>query len=127
MTRATLLTIAFLLALAAPASAKLTVGIGEQNAAFFADERWKALKAPHVRYVLSWDALKRNGWEEAQLDNYMWWARQVRAKVMITFGASRRAGRSGTSHGSRPATTTRCAPRAPSARCQRRRCSTRRT
>lgn len=93
MTRTVVLTIAFVLALAAPASAKLTVGIGEQNAAFFHDKRWLALKRPDVRYVLSWDALKRNNWEEAELDNYMFWARQVNARVMITFGHSRRKGR----------------------------------
>jgi hypothetical protein len=93
VTRTVVLTIAFVLALAAPASAKLTVGIGEQNAAFFHDERWLALERPDVRYVLSWDALRRNNWEEAELDNYMWWARQVNAKVMITFGHSRRKGR----------------------------------
>lgn len=92
MTRTAVLTIAFLLALAAPASAKLTVGIGEQNAAFFGDKRWQALDRPDVRYVLSWDALKRNNWEKAELDNYMYWARQVRARVMITFGHSRRKG-----------------------------------
>jgi hypothetical protein len=93
VTRTVVLTIAFVLALAAPASAKLTVGIGEQNAAFFHDKRWLALKRPDVRYVLSWDALKRNNWEEAELDNYMFWARQVNARVMITFGHSRRKGR----------------------------------
>jgi hypothetical protein len=93
VTRAALLTIVFLLALAAPASARLTVGIGEQNAVFFTDKRWQALDAPDVRYVMSWDALKRNNWEEGELDNYMYWARQVGARVMITFGHSRRPGR----------------------------------
>jgi hypothetical protein len=92
VTRTALLTIALVLALAAPASAKLTVGIGEQNPAFFGDERWLELDAPHVRYVMSWDALRRNSWEEAQLETYMAMARQVGAKVMITFGASRRRG-----------------------------------
>jgi hypothetical protein len=93
VTRTALLTVVLLLALAAPASAKLTVGIGEQNPVFFADKRWQALDAPHVRYVMSWDALKRRGWEQGQLDNYMFWARQTDAKVMITFGHSRRKGR----------------------------------
>ena len=92
MTRVALLTIAVLLVFAAPAPAKLRVGIGEQNAAFFHDERWQALDSPYVRYVMSWDALRRNSWEEAELHNYMWWARQVNAKVLITFGHSRRRG-----------------------------------
>src|SRR5918998_956301 len=93
MIRAVLLTLALLLALAAPASAKLTFGIGEQNPALFTDERWRALKAPHVRYVVPWDALRRKGFEVAELDSYMYWARQTGARVMVTFGASRRRGR----------------------------------
>jgi hypothetical protein len=93
VTRAALLTFALVLVLAAPASAKLTVGIGEQNPAFFQDKRWQALDAPDVRYVLSWDALRRKGWELGQLDTYMALARQMKARVMITFGHSRRRGR----------------------------------
>lgn len=93
MTRAALLTIVFLLTLAAPASAKLIVGIGEQNPQFFVDKRWQALDAPHVRYVLSWDALRRNSWERQQLVDYMGAARAMGAKVMVTFGHSRRSGR----------------------------------
>jgi hypothetical protein len=92
MSRTALLTVALLLTLAAPASAKLTIGIGEQNPAFFTDERWQALKAPDVRYVMSWDALRRNGFEKAELDSYMYWARQTGARVMVTFGHSRRRG-----------------------------------
>ena len=92
MTGTAVLAVALLLLLAAPASAKLTVGIGEQNPAFFTDPRWRALDSPHVRYVMAWDALRRNSWEEAELDDYMHRAREVGAKVMITFGASRRRG-----------------------------------
>jgi hypothetical protein len=92
MLRIALLAAVLALAAAAPASAKLTVGIGEQNAAMFHDKRWLALKAPDVRYVMPWDALKRNSWEKAELDNYMNWARAVKARVMITFGHSRRGG-----------------------------------
>jgi hypothetical protein len=93
MTRLVLLTTLLVLGLAGPASAKLTVGIGEQDAGFFADPRWQALDAPHVRYVMPWDAIQRNGWELAILDNYMFWARQVKAKVLISFGHSSRRGR----------------------------------
>jgi hypothetical protein len=93
VTRIALLTLALLLGLAAPASAKLTVGIGEQNPAFLQDKRWQALDAPHVRYVMSWDAIRRRSWELGQLDTYMALARQMDAKVMITFGHSRRRGR----------------------------------
>jgi hypothetical protein len=93
MLRAVLLTAAFVLVLAAPASAKLNVGIGEQTPAFMADKRWQDLDAPHVRYVMPWDALRRKGWEQTQLHQYMAFARQYGAKVMITFGHSMRAGR----------------------------------
>jgi hypothetical protein len=93
MTRLVLLTTLLVLGLAGPASAKLTVGIGEQNAAMFHDKRWLALDAPHVRYVLPWDALRRNDWELAVFDNYMSWARQTKAKVLISFGHSTRRGR----------------------------------
>jgi hypothetical protein len=93
MTRLVLITTLLFLGLAGPASAKLTVGIGEQNAEMFADKRWKALKAPDVRYVLPWDAIQRNGWELGAFDNYMNWARQVKARVLLSFGHSTRRGR----------------------------------
>ncbi len=93
MTRVALLTFVLALALAAPASAKLTVGIGEQNPLFFGDKRWQALDAPHVRYVMTWDALRRNSWERVQLRDYVAAARATGAKVMITFGHSNRRGR----------------------------------
>ena len=57
MTRLVLITTLLVLGLAGPASAKLTVGIGEQNAVMFTDKRWQALNAPDVRYVMPWDAI----------------------------------------------------------------------
>jgi hypothetical protein len=93
MTRLVLITTLLVLGLAGPASAKLTVGIGEQNAVMFADPNWQALKAPHVRYVMPWDAIQRNGTDLAILDNYMYWARQTKAKVLLSFGHSNRRGR----------------------------------
>ena len=54
----TALALGLLLALAAPAqAAKLRVGVGEQNPAFFADKRWQALDAPDVRFVVAWNAM----------------------------------------------------------------------
>jgi hypothetical protein len=93
MTRLLLITTVLFLGLAGPASAKLTVGIGEQDAEIFADKRWLALKAPDVRYVLPWDAIQRDDWELAVFDNYMNWARQAKARVLISFGHSTRRGR----------------------------------
>jgi hypothetical protein len=93
MTRLFLLTTLLVVGLAGPASAKLTVGIGEQNSAMFQDKRWRALDAPHVRYVMPWDAMTRKGWERTRLEDYMYWARQTKAKVLLSFGHSTRRGR----------------------------------
>lgn len=93
MTRLVLITALLVLGLAGPASAKLTVGIGEQNSAMFRDKRWQALDAPHVRYVMPWDALRRKGWEKTKVEDYMHWARQSKAKVLMSFGHSTRRGR----------------------------------
>jgi hypothetical protein len=93
MTRLVLITTLLVLGLAGPASAKLTVGIGEQNAVMFTDPRWQALDAPDVRYVMPWDAIQRNGMDLAVLDNYMYWARQTKARVLLSFGHSNRRGR----------------------------------
>ena len=41
---------------------------------------------------MPWDAIRRNGWELAVLDNYMDWARQRTRRVLISFGHSRRRG-----------------------------------
>jgi hypothetical protein len=88
------LAIAFVLALliAVPATASAArrpvVGIGEQSHAMFSDPQWKALKAPHVRVVVSWDVL----WvpeELAELDAYMAAAKRAKAKLLVTFAHSR--------------------------------------
>jgi hypothetical protein len=92
MTRLVLITTLLVLGLAGPASAKLTVGIGEQNAQMFTDGRWMALDAPHVRYVMPWDAIRRHGDDLVWLDNYMYWARQANAKVLLSFAHSNRRG-----------------------------------
>jgi hypothetical protein len=90
--RAILLTAGVLLLAAPAAEARLQLGMGEQNPAFFDDPRWQALKARHVRYVVSWDALHRPR-ELAQLDAWMAAAQRVGAKPLITFGHSWRRGR----------------------------------
>ena len=92
MTRLVVITTLLFLGLAGPASARLIVGIGEQTPVLFTDKRWQALDAPDVRYVMSWDAIKRNDWELAQLDSYMTQARAAKARVLISFGHSRRPG-----------------------------------
>jgi hypothetical protein len=93
MTRLVLLTTLLVLGLAGPAQAKLTVGIGEQNPAFFDDKRWQNLDAPYVRYVMPWDAMRRNNWEEDQLNYYLHKARDMDVQVLLSFGHSSRRGR----------------------------------
>jgi hypothetical protein len=88
MCRAAAIALLVLLAAAAPANAKLAVGIGEQNPAFFDDKRWQRLKTPHVRLVVPWNAL-RSEWQTAELDTWLGAARRRRAKPLITFGHSR--------------------------------------
>jgi hypothetical protein len=54
----------------------------------FSDARWKALHAPNVRLVVSWDVL----WvrpELAELDSYMAAAKAAKARVLVTFAHSR--------------------------------------
>jgi Glycosyl hydrolase catalytic core len=50
------LVIGLFLALAAPASAALTVGIGDQQPAAYAHARLRALKLPTARMIVPWDA-----------------------------------------------------------------------
>jgi hypothetical protein len=89
VTRAALISLAFLLALAAPAAAApLKLGIGEQNPEFFDDPRWQRLDAPYVRYAVAWDAL-RSKWQTEELDRWMTAARRARAKILVTFSHSR--------------------------------------
>ena len=88
MIRAVLIAVLLALGLAAPASARLTVGIGEQNPAFFEDRRWQRLDMPHVRYVVAWNALT-SPWQTAELDAWMAAARRQKARVLITFGHAR--------------------------------------
>jgi hypothetical protein len=80
------------LAGAAPASARLSIGIGEQNPSFFDDPRWRALDSPHVRLVVPWDALKHEA-ETAAVDTWMAMAEREGARPLITFGHSRKRGR----------------------------------
>jgi hypothetical protein len=89
VTRAALITVALFLTLAPAAAARPPhIGIGEQNPGFFDDRRWKALDSPHVRLVVSWDALKSD-WQTAELDTWMAAAARAKAKPLITFGHSR--------------------------------------
>jgi hypothetical protein len=89
--RTALIALALVLVLAPAATAKLRIGIGEQSPAMFDDKRWQALDSPHVRFVVAWDALRRNDWQRAELDAWMAAAERAGAKPLISFGHSRRS------------------------------------
>jgi hypothetical protein len=55
--RSALLTLAFVLVLAAPAQAALQVGIGDQHPSAYADARLRALQLPVARMIVPWDAV----------------------------------------------------------------------
>jgi Glycosyl hydrolase catalytic core len=84
------------LALLAPAtaSAKITakVGIADQKADMFGDQRFKNLKLKMVRRSVAWDAM-RHPWQVAELDAWMNAARSAGASPLITFARSRVASR----------------------------------
>jgi hypothetical protein len=95
MTRTTLIALLLLVGVAAPAQAKKPkpyVGIGEQNPQLFSDTRWIDLEKPDVRYVASWDAL-RTVRGRAEVDLWMRAAEFRHARVLLSFGHSRRSHR----------------------------------
>ena len=73
--------------MAATAEAKPIVGIGEQRPEMFIDKNWRAWAHPDVRYVIPWDGLTRKQ-DRAQADWYLTWARDAKARVLLTFGHS---------------------------------------
>jgi hypothetical protein len=80
-------------ACAPPARARVTIGIGQQTPELFTSRYWRALRAPHVRYVAPWDAMGDRR-QRAAVDAYMAAAKRAGAKVMIGFEHSLRTARS---------------------------------
>ena len=76
------------LVVAAPASAKYRVGIGEQDAAMFDTPAWQSLKLKRVRYLVPWDYTKHRG-QRDEVNYFMFRARQARQDVLVTFTARR--------------------------------------
>ena len=74
------------LVVAAPASAKYKVGIGEQDAKVFTDGTWQALKLKRVRYLVPWDYAKHPG-QRDEVNYFMSRAREKRQDVLVTFTA----------------------------------------
>ncbi|MBX5443494.1 MAG: hypothetical protein IRZ32_18445, partial [Solirubrobacteraceae bacterium] len=89
---ALLAALAVALTTASTASARVTIGIGQQTIEIFRSPEWRALNAPDVRYVTPWDT----AFDPAQLDKLDTWmtaAREAGARVMIGFHRSYRSER----------------------------------
>ena len=99
MIRASLLALAATVLLAAPATAQTTlrpvagvtqaeIGIADQKAEAFADERLGALGLGYTRRSVAWDALGSD-WQVAELDAWVEAARDAGLEPLITFARSR--------------------------------------
>jgi hypothetical protein len=69
------------------------VGIGEQDAAMFADPNWQALGIRDVRILVPWDVLHSDDWQRSELDAYMAAAHAAHARVLLSLSRSRVSGR----------------------------------
>ena len=76
------------LVVAAPASAKYRVGLGEQNPQMFSTPSWQSLKLKRVRYLVPWDYAK-HGFQRDEVNHFMQLARSNRQDVLVTFTARR--------------------------------------
>jgi Glycosyl hydrolase catalytic core len=76
------------LVVAAPASAKYRVGLGEQNASMFDNASWQSMKLKRVRYLVPWDYAKHRG-QRDEVNYFMARARQAKQDVLVTFTARR--------------------------------------
>ena len=86
--RLTLIAVVMSLVVAAPASAKYRVGLGEQNPQMFDTASWQSLKLKRVRYLVPWDYNKHAA-QRAEVFNFMNRARASRQDVLVTFTARR--------------------------------------
>jgi hypothetical protein len=76
------------LVVAAPASAKYRVGLGEQNPQMFSNDSWQSMKLKRVRYLVPWDYAKHRG-QRDEVNYYMTLAHQAKQDVLVTFTARR--------------------------------------
>ena len=76
------------LVVAAPASAKYRVGLGEQNPQMFDAPSWQSLKLKRVRYLVPWDYAKHPG-QRDEVNFFMSRAQANRQDVLVTFTARR--------------------------------------
>jgi hypothetical protein len=76
------------LVVAAPASAKYKVGLGEQKPQMFDNASWQSLKLKRVRYLVPWDYAKHGG-QRDEVNFFMARALANRQDVLVTFTARR--------------------------------------
>src|SRR6185503_18695769 len=74
------------LVVAAPASAKYRVGLGEQNPQMFENPSWQSMKLKRVRYLVPWDYAKHRA-QRDEVNYYMAKARFAKQDVLVTFTA----------------------------------------
>jgi hypothetical protein len=73
---------------AAPAGARIPLGMGEQQARMFDDVRWERLGLRHARVLADWDALDYKR-QRVALDQWMAGARATGTRVLLSFRYSR--------------------------------------
>jgi hypothetical protein len=76
------------LVVAAPASAKYRVGVGEQSPQMFDAASWQSMKLKRVRYLVPWDYAKHPA-QRDEVNHFMARARAMRQDVLVTFTARR--------------------------------------
>ena len=76
------------LVVAAPASAKYKVGLGEQKPQMFDNASWQSLKLKRVRYLVPWDYAKHRG-QRDEVNFFMARALANKQDVLVTFTARR--------------------------------------
>ena len=74
--------------IAGAASARVPIGMGEQQARMFGDPRWERLGLRHARVLADWDALAYRRQRRA-LDEWMAGARASGTRVLLSFRYSR--------------------------------------
>jgi len=92
--RRSLLTLALVLGLAAPAHAAshFQLGIGEQQPTIFSDPRFAAVGIHNVRFMTAWDVGCHPGPDRDTFETWLTAAREAGARPMIAFSFSSRAG-----------------------------------
>jgi hypothetical protein len=74
-------------AVPAPASA-LVVGIADQKPDMFFDARFQKLRIHHARLTIPWD-WRSHGWQIAEMDRWLFFARLRGVHPLVSFGHSR--------------------------------------